>query len=141
LSSFFRLGNLGFSWKNHLPDSFKDTIIYRAIIVSPDLYPLGLVSILDGLKGMKYEWDNYGKMETAIFEGFKKHYHPVKAASQTYDADHLVIWITSLPELKVADGEKIFLDKDVLDSMWNGIKRCSSTDAFSPAELKSLITG
>jgi hypothetical protein len=109
--------------------------------VLPACNSVSLSSILNGLAGMKYEWKNDGKMEKAICEGIIANYHPTNRRDEKYGERQLANIVYYLGKLlkERVESDKIFLEKEVLDSIWNGIEKC--VNQFNSQEVSNLIYG
>jgi hypothetical protein len=137
----FSLGKIGFHWKDDIDCSLQGKLSNRAVAVLPRCNSVSLSSILNGLVGMKYEWKNDGKMEKSICEGIITNYHPTKKRYDTYGGRELANIVYYLGKLSKEreESDKIVLEKDVSDSIWNGIEQCLHN--ANPQEVSNLIYG
>jgi hypothetical protein len=134
------LGVLGFSWVHDLGPDLRERIIQRLIKVIPKGGIIALSSCLNGLSGMQYDWNNNGKMEQALSDGIINCYHSTKKHDNDYGAQGISNIIYYLGELSKAKTEysKICLSKEVHDSFWNGIEKCSD---FNGQSVSNVIYG
>jgi hypothetical protein len=100
-----------------------------------------LSSMLNGLVRMRYEWKNDGKMEKAICEGIIANYHPTKKRDKKYGERQLANIVYYLGKLSRGreESDKIVLEKEVLDSIWNGMEKC--LNLLNRWEASNLIYG
>jgi hypothetical protein len=96
--------------------------------------------MLNGLVRMKYEWKNDGKMEKAIYEVIAN-YHPTKKRDKKYGGRQLANIVYYLGKLSKEreESDKTVLEKEVLDSIWNGIEKC--VNLLNSQEVSKLIYG
>jgi hypothetical protein len=135
------LGKIGFHWKDDIDSSLQGKLLNRAAAVLPKCNSVSLSSMLNGLVGMKYEWKNDGKMEKAIYEGIITNYHPAKKTDKGYDGRGIANIVYYLGKLSKEreESDKILLEKEVLDSIWNGIEKC--LNQLNSQEVSNLIYG
>jgi hypothetical protein len=137
----FSLGKIGFHWKDDIDCSLQGKLLDRAVAVLPHCNSVSLSSILNGLVGMKYEWKNAGNMEKAICEGITANYHPTKKRDNESGVRQLANIVYYLGKLSKEreESDKIVLEKEILDSIWNGIEQC--LHQANPQEVSNLIYG
>jgi hypothetical protein len=135
------LGKVGFHWKDDVDSSLQEKLLNRAVAVLPTCNSVSLSSILNGLTVMKYEWKNDGKMEKAICEGIIANYHPTKKRDRKYGERELANIVYYLGKLSKEreERDKIVLEKEVLDSIWNGMEKC--VNQLNPQQVSNLICG
>jgi hypothetical protein len=135
------LGKIGFHWKDDIDSSLQGKLLNRAVALLPKCNSVGLSSILNGLVRMKYEWKNDGKMEKAICEGIVTNYHPTKKRDNKYDGRGIANIVYYLGKLSKEreESDKIVLEKEVLDSIWNGMEKC--LNLLNCQEVSNLIYG
>jgi hypothetical protein len=132
---------MGFQWKDAIDCSLQGKLLNRVVTVLPTCNSVGLSAILNGLAGMKYEWENDGKMEKAICEGIIANYHPTNGRDKKYgerELANIVYYLGKLSRERVESNE-IVLEKEVLDSIWNGIEKC--VNQVNSQEVSNLIYG
>jgi hypothetical protein len=132
---------MGFRWKDGIDCSVQGKLLNRAVAVLPTCNSVGLSAILNGLAGMKYEWKNDGKMEKAICERIIANYHPTNRRDEKYDGRrtaNIVYYLGKLSKERI-ESDKIVLEKEVLDSIWNGIEKC--VNQFNSQGVSNLIYG
>jgi hypothetical protein len=117
---------MGFHWKDDIDCSLQGKLLNRAVAVLPTCNSVDLSAILNGLAGMKYDWKNEGKMEKAICEGIITNYHPTKKRDKKSDGRGIANIVYYLGKLSKEreEGDKIVLEKEVLESILNGIEKC-----------------
>jgi hypothetical protein len=106
------------------------------------LNPIGLSSILNGLSKMQYEWVSNGNIEKSTCESIGANYHPSKKRDNKYNARgiaNIVYYLGELSKNRKNKEEKHIVDKDVFDSIWNGIITCSKN--FNAQEIGNIIYG
>jgi hypothetical protein len=132
---------MGFRWKDDIDSSLQGKLLNRAVAVLPTCNSVSLSSMLNGLVRMKYEWKNDGKMEKAIYEGIIANYHPTKKRDKKYGERQLANIVFYLGKLSKEreESDKIFLENEVLDSIWNGIEKC--LNQVNSQEVSNLIHG
>jgi hypothetical protein len=137
----FSLGKIGFDWKGDIDGSLQGKLLNRAVAVLPNGNSISLSSVLNGLVRMKYDWKNGGKMEKAICEGIITNYHAAKKIDKKYDVRGLANIVYYLGKLSKEreESDKIVLEKEVLDSIWNGIEKC--LNQANSQEVNNLIYG
>jgi hypothetical protein len=135
------LGKIGFHWKDDIDSSLQGKLLNRAVALLPKCNSVGLSSMLNGLVGMKYDWKNDGKMEKAICNGIITNYHPTKKRDNKYgeiQLANIVYYLGKLSEER-EESDKIVLEKEVLDSIWNGIEK--RLDRLDAEDASNLIYG
>jgi hypothetical protein len=132
---------MGFHWNDDIDSSLQRKLLNRAVAVLPICNSVSLSSILNGLFRMKYEWKNDGKMENAICEGIIANYLPRKKKDKKYNGRGIATIVYYLGKLsrEREERDKIVLEKEVLDSIWNGIEKC--INQLNRQELSNLIYG
>jgi hypothetical protein len=141
---FNSLACVNVSWIE-IPELIQNVLVQKETSVEPqtlrEFNSVQLSSILNGLVRMKYEWENDGKMEKAIYEGLIANYHPTKKKDKKYGEIQLANIVYYLGKLSKEreESDKIVLEKEVLDSIWNGIEKC--LNQVNPQDVSKLIYG
>jgi hypothetical protein len=130
-----------FGWETDFPSSTKRKFYNHAVRLLRESTAFQLSSILFGLKEMKYDWKNDGKLEQTLLEGIVANFSRSAIIEQVSGGIDLANCIYNLggllKERKTED--QIILTKEVYKAFWNGIKICAVT--FNPDSLRSLLTG
>jgi hypothetical protein len=128
-----------FNWKD-LPVFLQEKIAHAATIMLPMSPSMSLVSVLFSLSEMKYQWKNRDTLDQAITEGIIANYRPTKSNSAKFHSQEITNCIHYLGQLSnVNENDKVLLEKEVFDALWNGIK--NSDTPLSPPQVVSILLG